>query len=148
MGSYLRFTNERKRHLRRKGLWNPVLEALALACVALCASGQDTTSATLKLDTGKEIFEAACVACHDHDGKGMPDTTVGFEKPQTFPDFTACDQTTPELDVDWKATIRDGGHGRGFSPIMPSFVDAHTSQQMDKMIAYLRTFSTDKRWPR
>ncbi len=65
----------------------------------------------LKLKTGKEIFEAACTACHGQDGKGMPDTTVVFQKPKTFPDFTRCDQTTPELDVDWYATIRDGGVG-------------------------------------
>ncbi len=125
-----------------------VLAVLAFACLALRASAQDTTSAALKLDTGKEIFEAACVACHGHDGKGMPDTTVGFEKPRTFPDFTRCDQTTPELNVDWKATIRDGGHGRGFSPIMPSFADALTSEQIDKVIGYLRTLCTNKDWPR
>ena len=39
----------------------------------------------------------------------MPDTTVGFDKPKSFPDFTQCDQTTPELNKDWKATIRDWG---------------------------------------
>lgn len=78
----------------------------------------------------------------------MPDTTVAFEKPKTFPDFTACDQTTPELNVDWKATIREGGHGRGFSRIMPSFVDALTSEQMDKVIDYLRTLCANASWPR
>ena len=39
-----------------------------------------------------------------------------FDRPSTFPDFTDCSGTTPELDVDWKATITQGGHGRGFSP--------------------------------
>ena len=121
---------------------------LGFTCLALCVSAQNPAPPGLKLDTGKEIFEAACVACHGPDGKGMPDTTVGFEKPKTFPDFTQCDQTTPEFDVDWRATIRDGGHGRGFSRIMPSFVDALTSEQMDKVIGYLRSFCTDKSWPR
>lgn len=103
----------------------------------------------LKLDTGKEIFEAACVACHGHDGKGQADTTVAFKKPGTFPDFTACDATTPERDVDWKAIIHNGGrHGRGFSPIMPSFGQALTSEQIDKVIGYLRGFCTDSKWPR
>jgi mono/diheme cytochrome c family protein len=121
---------------------------LAFAALAPCAFAQSATPATLSLNTGKEIFEAACIACHGPGGKGMPDTTVGFDKPKSFPDFSRCDQTTPELDVDWKATIRDGGHGRGFSPIMPSFVDALTSEQMDKVIAYLRSLCTDKSWPR
>src|SRR6478672_9771311 len=122
---------------------------LSILCVVTAALfGQTHKSAALNLTTGKNIFEAACVACHGPDGKGAPDTQVGFEKPETFPDFTRCDQTTPELDVDWKATIRDGGHGRGFSPIMPSFVDALTSEQMDKVIGYLRSLCTNKSWPR
>jgi mono/diheme cytochrome c family protein len=106
------------------------------------------TPTPLKLDTGKEIFEAACAACHGADGKGMPDTTVAFQKPKTFPDFTECDQTTPEPNVDWKATIRDGGHGRGFSLIMPSFGEALSPEQIQKVVVYLRGFCTNDRWPR
>jgi mono/diheme cytochrome c family protein len=122
--------------------------ALAFAALIGNAFAQNSAPVKLKLETGKEIFEAACVACHGLNGKGMPDTTVGFEKPKTFPDFSACDQTSPELNVDWKATIRDGGHGRGFSPIMPSFGDALTSEQIDKVVDYLRGLCTDKVWPR
>ena len=124
------------------------LFVLALAGVTTRAPAQDTPPANLKLNSGKEIYEAACVACHGPDGKGMPDTTVVFEKPQTFPDFTRCDQTTPELNKDWKATIRDGGAGRGFSRIMPSFGEALTSRQIDEVVKYARGFCTDKRWPR
>lgn len=102
----------------------------------------------LHLDTGKEIFDAGCAGCHGPDGKGMPDTTVGFDKPKTFPDFSACDQTTPELNVDWRATIMEGGHARGFSPIMPSFKEALTPEQVDKVVRYLRTFCKNDAWPR
>ena len=136
------------RELLRNGWLAGGYRALAFVCLAPCAPAQNTSSPPLKLDTGKEIFEAACVACHGHDGKGMPDTTVGFKKPKTFPDFIQCGQTTPEPNVDWKATIHFGGHGRGFSPIMPSFVDALTSEQIDKVIAYLRSLCTEKNWPR
>jgi mono/diheme cytochrome c family protein len=125
-----------------------VLSMLAFAALAPCAFAQGAAPAKLSLNTGKEIYEAACIACHGPNGKGMPDTTVGFDKPKSFPDFRRCDQTTPELNVDWKSTIRDGGHGRGFSPIMPSFADALTSAQMDEVIAYLRSLCTDKSWPR
>ena len=107
-----------------------------------------TASPKIKLDTGKEVYEAACVACHGPNGKGMPDTTVGFQKPSSFPDFTRCDQTSPELNVDYKATIRDGGLARGFSPIMPSFGEALNSKQIDEVVQYLRGFCKDKSWPR
>lgn len=71
-----------------------------------------------------------------------------FQRPDTFPDFSRCDQTTPEDDYAWKAVIRDGGPSRGFSPIMPSFRDALTSEQMDKVIHYLRGFCREASWPR
>ncbi len=102
----------------------------------------------LKLDTGKQIYEAACVGCHGPKGKGMPESTVGFKKPGSFPDFTRCDQTTPELNTDWKAVIVHGGQFRGFSQIMPSFADALTNEQIDKVVEYLRGFCTTASWPR
>jgi len=71
-----------------------------------------------------------------------------FDRPSTFPDFSDCAGTTPELDVDWKATITEGGHGRGFSPIMPSFSDELTSEQVDAVIRYLRTLCRSDRYPR
>jgi mono/diheme cytochrome c family protein len=121
-------------------------EPLILVCLLAPAVFGQTSK--LKLSTGKEIFQAACAGCHGPDGKGAPDTQVGFDKPATFPDFTECSQTTPELDVDWKATIREGGYGRGFSRIMPSFRDALTSAQIDLVIGYLRSFCRSDRWPR
>jgi len=125
----------------------------ALGLVFLCAFtnailGRNSNTGKLSLRTGREIFLAACVSCHGPDGKGMPETTAGFEKPSTFPDFTRCDQTTPEYDVDWKATIRDGGRGRGFSRIMPSFGGALTPDQIDLVVGYLRSLCRDKAWPR
>ncbi len=122
------------------------LSILSVQAPAILA--QSGGAGKLNLSTGGDIFRAACVACHGPDGKGAADTTVGFEKPATFPDFSQCSGTTPELDVDWKATIRDGGHGRGFSPIMPSFSEALTSQQMDLVIGYLRGLCRDNSWPR
>jgi mono/diheme cytochrome c family protein len=78
----------------------------------------------------------------------MPDTTVGFDKPDTFPDFSACDQTTPELDADWKAVIHEGGRARGFSRIMPAFGELLTPIQIDAVVAYMRGFCRNAAWPR
>jgi mono/diheme cytochrome c family protein len=134
--------------LARPRLHPRVLLFFVLLLAAALAMGQQATSAKLKLNTGKEIYQAACVACHGPDGKGMPDTTVAFQKPSTFPDFTRCDQTTPELNKDWEATIRDGGAGRGFSRIMPAFGEALSSKQIAQVVNYLRGFCTEKGWPR
>lgn len=89
---------------------------------------------------GKLVYNSGCVACHGAEGKGAdPESTV-FVRPHTFPDFTLCDQTTPEPDSAYKAVILHGGHGLGFSQIMPAFGDILTDQQINDVIAYVRTF--------
>ena len=127
-------------------LGTAILSVQTFFAPAMFAHGHD--SSELKLNTGKEIYRAGCVACHGSDGKGTPESITGFKRPDTFPDFTRCDQTTPEDDYAWKSVIRDGGPSRGFSPIMPSFRDALTSEQIDKVVRYARGFCTQRSWPR
>jgi mono/diheme cytochrome c family protein len=128
---------------------------LRLACLIQCslilclgAPARADQGGARGLTSGDAIYQAGCAGCHGPSGEGAPDTTVGFDKPDTFPDFTDCASTTPELDVDWKATIRDGGRGRGFSRIMPSFAEQLTGAQIDAVIAHLRTLCRDSSWPR
>ncbi|MES1255693.1 MAG: cytochrome c [Acidobacteriota bacterium] len=106
-----------------------------------------SAQSTLKLDTGKEIFQAGCVSCHGPDGKGQTDNLAGFEKPATFPDFSDCPTSTPEANVQWKSIITNGGRARGFSEIMPSFRDQLTPDQIDKVVGYLRSLCTEPKWP-
>jgi hypothetical protein len=120
---------------------------VAICCVSPPARPQ-SSSAVASLKTGKEIFEAGCAGCHGHNGKGAPQTMIGFDKPSTFPDFTLCNQTTPEPDVAWKSVIHDGGPSRGFVPIMPSFAETLTSGQIDEVVGYLRGFCKERGWPR
>jgi len=101
----------------------------------------------LKLETGKDIFEAACIGCHGPGGRGQPQTTLGFEPPATFPDFTDCNGSTRERVGDWQATVHEGGPGRGFSQIMPSFAEALTIKQIELVTEYLRTLCPEPEWP-
>ena len=110
--------------------------------------GQSHKDSASQLQSGEQIYKSACVACHGSDGKGTPQSISGFEPPRTFPDFTRCDQTTPEPNSAWKAIITHGGPTRGFSQIMPSFGDALTSEQINSVIKYLRSFCRNSHWPR
>jgi mono/diheme cytochrome c family protein len=125
---------------------NAILLAGSLARPAVIA--QTSAEPLSDRSAGEAVYRAACAGCHGPDGEGAPDSVTVFDRPATFPDFSQCDQTTPELDVDWKATIRDGGAARGFSRIMPAFGDALSSQQIDAVVAYLRTRCHDSSWPR
>jgi hypothetical protein len=125
-----------------------VVIPLAVVCLQTIVFSQDPSSGELKLNTGKEVFRAGCAACHAPDGKGMPQTTVGFEPPSTFPDFTDCNATTREPNPDWRSIIHNGGPARGFSEIMPSFTEALTAGQIEKVIQHLRSFCREKSWPR
>jgi Cytochrome c len=95
---------------------------------------------------GAELFAAGCAGCHGPEGSGAPDSTVGFEKPSTFPDFTACDQTSPEVEANWWAIIHDGGKARGFSRIMPAFGDLLTPGQITSLVKYIRGLCHDRAW--
>ena len=120
---------------------------LAQAPRAPQAPSRAAAASELKLDTGQQIFEAACIGCHGPGGRGQPQTTLGFEPPATFPDFSDCNGSTRERVADWRATIYEGGPGRGFSEIMPSFAEALTLDQIDRVTEYLRTLCPDPSWP-
>jgi len=135
--------------IARWSIWGylPVIAAIAVVWSHSIASAQTQAGAPLKLDTGEEIFKAACIGCHGPNGKGQPVSTLGFEPPKTFPDFTDCNGSTRERTFDWKATINEGGPGRGFNELMPSFSEALTNEQIDKVVGYLRSQCTEPGWP-
>ena len=118
--------------------------ALWLPVGALFAAAQGPGQPTPP--TGKDLYQAACVACHGPDGKGESRERVGFETP--LPDFTDCRFTAREPDSDWSSIIHNGGPARGFSEIMPAFGDALSDDEIERIIAYLRSFCQARAWPR
>lgn len=97
---------------------------------------------------GAKLYKQGCAACHGDDGRGAPQTLTEFKRPETFPDFSRCDQTTAETDAAYKDVITNGGPARGFSTIMPAFGEMLTSEQIDNVVAYLRSFCKQPSWPR
>ncbi len=121
---------------------------LCLAAVTTSPGQRMTVARHPDLKAGKVIWNSGCIACHGASGKGAPESYTVFTRPDTWPDFTRCDQTTPEPDSAYKAVILHGGRGLGFSQIMPAFGDILTDSQVDDVVAYLRTFcSNDKHYP-
>ena len=98
---------------------------------------------------GKLIYEHGCIACHGAEGKGASPKLTVFKRPDSFPDWTSCSQTTPEVDSAYKSVIVHGGPYYGFSQIMPAFGQLLTDAQINDVVAYIRTFChNDHHYPR
>ena len=96
---------------------------------------------------GHAIWLANCATCHGVEGRGdRTPAEVGFNLP--MPNFSNCSFATREADLDWSSTIHKGGPQRAFPRIMPAFEDALTDDEIDSVIAYMRTFCKDPRWVR
>ena len=124
----------------------------ATGAVSLHAA-QDPVTPPTSLDnalpkdaTGADIFRMTCSTCHGIDGKGSPQSVVGFDVP--FPDFTDCSVNTPEPGGDWSSVIHRGGPIRGLDRHMPAFGDALTDDQIDAVVKHLWSFCKDPSWPR
>ncbi|MCI0350441.1 MAG: cytochrome c, partial [Acidobacteriales bacterium] len=96
--------------------------------------------------SGKELYLAACAACHGADGSGAAQATTGLETP--LPDFTDCSFSEREADSDWMAVVHNGGPARAFSEMMPAFSEALSNGEIQKIVSYLRSFCRDQAWPR
>jgi mono/diheme cytochrome c family protein len=133
--------------MNRPSRWcGPVL-AITLTCWIPASAAQTTTDVgTRPRQTGEQLYEAACTACHGPDGKGVPRSVVGFNTP--LPDFSDCEFSTSEPDRHWRATIHLGGHARALDRRMPAFGDAFTDDEIDRVIDYVHRFCRDRAWPR
>src|SRR5262249_8885879 len=127
--------------------------ALTSAVLIIFASTALLFSQTIRqrshdVKNGERIYRSGCIVCHGTTGAGAPESLTEFKRPDTFPDFTLCDQTTAEPNSAWKDVIVNGGPSRGVSEIMPAFGKLLTSDQIDDLIAYMRTFCRNDRWAR
>ena len=82
-----------------------------LAAQAPLPATRSLAPGPLKLDTGKEIFRGGLHRLPWSRRPGQPQTTLGFEPPATFPDFSDCNGSTRERTYDWRAAIHEGRPG-------------------------------------
>lgn len=125
----------------RHGFSGSICLAMTIASTAIAQDSLDE-----RLQTGRELYESACAACHGNDGRGRTQTQLAFETP--VPDFTDCDFAAREPDSDWGAIIHEGGPVRGFDRMMPAFGSALNAEEIEQILLRVRAFCINPDWPR
>ncbi len=94
---------------------------------------------------GPETYQTLCATCHGSDGRGEPGKALFSLE---MPDFSDCSFAAREADLDWIAVTHAGGPARAFSVVMPAFGDSLDARTLAEVVAHLRSFCRDARWPR
>jgi len=82
---------------------------------------------------GKAVFQQNCVICHGNAGKGDGPAAAGLNpKPANFSERLASTEDK-QLKV-----VTNGGGAEKLSPLMPSFGDALSAQQIRDVVAFVR----------
>jgi mono/diheme cytochrome c family protein len=103
-------------------------------------------STRAEFKTGAEVYQATCIACHGADGRGNPQSVVGFSVP--LPDFTDCLFATVEAAEGWEAVVHEGGPVRALDRHMPAFGGALSEHEIRMVVAHVRTFCPQHTaWP-
>ncbi|MEJ8567981.1 c-type cytochrome [Elongatibacter sediminis] len=106
--------------------------ALLLSAVALAANAAD-------LSRGEAIYAANCVTCHGPQGRPDPDSPLVKSLGIVPANFSDQLFNSREPASDWKIVITHGGPALGFSEQMPAFGDALTEEDIDSVLAYIKT---------
>ncbi len=133
------------KHLSRLSL-RIMLAAVGASFLLMPVFAEPQSDLSGELKTGREIYLKACASCHGADGKGQPQSRVGFDTP--IPDFTNCDFASREPRADWVAIAHQGGPVRGFSRLMPAFGGVLKVEELELTVRYINTLCTNKNWPR
>ena len=113
----------------------PCLYVLAFACLMLwplSAQSQDAAA-------GKETYEQYCALCHGPQGQGDGSLSANLDpKPRNHTDGAYMNALT---DAHLLKVIGEGGAAAGLAPIMPAWKDILSAQQIQDVIAFVRTLA-------
>lgn len=107
-----------------------VLAAVACASLFPRASSGETDPKTVR------TWKAKCASCHGVDGKAKTETGTKLQ----IPDMTTAGWQKKVSDADMKKAILEGFKREGKPEGMDPFKDSLTPEQVDQLIAYVRTF--------
>jgi mono/diheme cytochrome c family protein len=114
---------------------------MMISIVTLCAVVLSTAFMAYAADVeqGKKLYGQFCVTCHGQSGKGDgPGAAALNPKPR---DHTDKEYMSKLSDDDLLKVIKNGGASVGKSPLMPPWGASLKDDQIQDIIAYVRTLS-------
>ena len=113
----------------------PCFSTLVLVCLMLWPlAGQAQDAAA-----GKEIYEQYCALCHGPQGKGDGSLSANLDpKPRNHTDGAYMNALT---DAHLLKVVGEGGAAAGLSPIMPAWKGILSAQQIQDVVAFVRTLA-------
>jgi mono/diheme cytochrome c family protein len=91
------------------------------------------------VDSGARIFTANCARCHGQGGKGDGPDLVKLHSAVSPDDWTDKESNQGLTDSFIIAMITKGGKANGKSRIMPAFGDKLNMQQVQDLLAFIRS---------
>ena len=115
------------------------LDEMMIFIAALCAVVLSTSLIAQAADAeqGKKLYGQFCASCHGQSGKGDGAAAAALNpKPR---DHTDKDYMSKMSDADMLKVIKNGGASIGKSPLMPPWGASLKDDQIQDIIAYIRT---------
>ena len=106
---------------------------IGLAASISAAAAEDT------VNLGARIFAANCARCHGRGGKGDGPDLVKLQSAVSPDDWTDKESNQELTDSFIIAMITKGGKANGKSRIMPAFGDKLNMQQVQDLLAFIRS---------
>ena len=99
------------------------------------------------LERGSEIFAVNCAMCHGPNGSPDPDSPLVEGLGVVPADFSDTLFNSREGEGEWKLVATYGGAALGFSEVMPAFGEALTEEDIDNVLAYIKTLGGEHDYP-
>jgi len=109
---------------------------VAAVFLAIIAAGRADAG---DAQAGAGIFKANCARCHGASAKGDGPDLVKLQAAVTPDDWTDSETNRGLSDDFIVSMITKGGKANGKSPIMPAFGDKLSAEQIQNLVAFLRS---------
>jgi cytochrome c oxidase cbb3-type subunit III len=110
-----------------------------IAALSMVVLGAAFVADAADVEQGKKLYGQFCVTCHGQSGKGDgPGAAALNPKPR---DHTDKEYMSKLSDDDMLKVIKNGGASIGKSPLMPPWGASLKDDQIQDIIAYVRTLS-------